>query len=1186
MKLDPRLLRLALLGRAALFFAILSGFVGGLLLIIQARVLTNVIDGVFLDGLTLGDVRNLLGILIVIVCSRSVFSLLGEVAANRVAGRVKVVLRHRLLAHIFELGPAHIREMQSGEFTHILSEGIESIDSYYSQYLPQVVLAVLIPASILFFILPLDLLSGFLLLLTGPLIPFFMTLIGSQADVQTKKQWQSLSRLSARFLDALQGLTTLKLLGRSKDFAAELAHASERYRQITMKVLRVTFLSSLTLEWLATISTALVAVQVGLRLLYGYINFEQAFFVLLLTPEFYLPLRTLGACFHAGMAGVAAGERIFQVLGQKTDVQSKIYSATSMVNQIAENTQYTIRFERVSYTYPNGPQVLHNVTFDLQPSILTVLTGPTGSGKSTLVNLLLGFIQPTSGQILVERPTLPSTFDLSSGCSSYASNEIHRQQIPIAWVPQHPYLFNETVAANLRLVCPDASQADLIAAAQLAQADEFIQALPQGYDTVIGERGIRLSGGQMQRLALARAFLMNAPILVLDEPTAQLDSNTEALILRNLKHLAMERIVLLITHRPAAIAIAEQVIRLDVKCSQNKSFSAQPSQPSDFDFQRSTLSSPGFRASPFPSPNIHPLSWLSSLLIPFSGRIVLSVLLGFAAIVAGIGLMSTSAYILAAAALHPSIAALQVAIVGVRFFGLSRGVFRYLDRLISHDTTFRVLAHLRNWFFRTIEPLAPAGLTDIHSGDLLERVIADINTLENFYVRSVAPPLVAMLVGLMTSLLLWLFDPRLAVALLFFLILQGFASPTVLHSLAKSPGRQLVETRACLNVLLVDALQGMADLLACRAAEYWKVRVSVVSHKILAVQARMAHLRGLQKAFGVLLSNLALWTIVVLAIPLTSKGLFGGVWLPVLALIALTSFDAILPLPLAAAHLESHRQAAARLLTLAVQPPVVTEPSASSQLHLPITINANDLSFTYPRCDSSFQPTLQGITFALPPGKRLAIVGPSGAGKTTLLNLLLRFYDLPKQSASSFCLNNLPFSAYSSTFLHQHIAVISQHTYLFCATIRENLLLACPNAIDEQLDRAVHAAQLDMWIASLPQGYDTWIGEHGLCISGGERQRIAIARALLQDAPLLLLDEPTAHLDTLTEQAVLGDLHNLIGDRSVLWATHRLVGMEWMDEIIVLDGGCIIERGTHAELLTTGERYSQMWNMQNKGKIL
>jgi len=380
------------------------------------------------------------------------------------------------------------------------------------------------------------------MLFTAPLIPFFMTLIGRAAGELNRRQWQSLSRMSAHFLDVLQGLTTLKLFGRSRAQIEIIRQVSDRFRQTTLEVLRVAFLSALVLEMLATISTAIIAVEIGLRLLHGGLDFERAFFILVLAPEFYLPLRTLGIRFHAGVAGAAAAQRIFEVL-------ETIPETTSPAAPLPIPSPIWLRFDSVSYAYGERP-ALQNVSFEIRPGERVALVGPSGAGKTTLTHLLLRFIAPHTGRILVGDVPLEQL-----------DTDAWRAQI--AWVPQHPYLFNASVADNIRLGCPDASAAQIAAAAENAHAAEFIQALPQGYDTLIGERGLRLSGGQAQRLALARAFIREAPLLILDEATANLDPQTEADIQDAVNRLLRGRTTLIIAHRLSTVYQADRILVLD-----------------------------------------------------------------------------------------------------------------------------------------------------------------------------------------------------------------------------------------------------------------------------------------------------------------------------------------------------------------------------------------------------------------------------------------------------------------------------------------------------------------------------------------------------------------------------------------------------------------------------------------------
>jgi thiol reductant ABC exporter CydC subunit len=571
-----------------------------------------------------------------------------------------------------------------------------------------------------------------------------------------------------------------------------------------------------------------------------------------------------------------------------------------------------------------------------------------------------------------------------------------------------------------------------------------------------------------------------------------------------------------------------------------------------------------------------PFLRLLKLVVPFWPWMLLAALLGFATVGSGIGLMATAAFIIARAALQPSIADLQVAIVGVRFFGIARGVFRYAERYVSHQVTFRLLARLRVWFYRAIEPLAPARLIGYRSGDLLSRIVADIETLENFYVRGVAPPVVALLVGLLAWFFFASFHARLAPTLLAFLALAGVGVPLLARTLGHRAGRRAIDVRSRLNVALVDGVQGVAELLAFGHEEQHQKRVESLSYELAGLQSHMAGVSGLHAALTGLLMNLATLAVLTVAIPLVGEGQLDGVSLAVLAMAVVASFEAVQPLPLAFQSLENSLQAGRRLFEIVDTQPVVGDQVSPSPTPADFGLQVSQLSFRY---GPDEPPALDGISFTLPQGKQLAVVGPSGAGKSTLVNLLLRFWDY---QTGHILLGGCELRQYPQEDLRRMIGVVSQHTYLFSATLRENLWLANPDADQSDMEKAARVAQIHEFIQSLPQGYDTWIGEQGLRLSGGERQRLAIARALLKDAPILILDEPTANLDSLTERAVMQAIRSLMAGRTTLLITHRLVGLEAMDEILVLCKGRIVERGRHHDLWQMGGLYRRMWDLQNQ----
>ena len=565
---------------------------------------------------------------------------------------------------------------------------------------------------------------------------------------------------------------------------------------------------------------------------------------------------------------------------------------------------------------------------------------------------------------------------------------------------------------------------------------------------------------------------------------------------------------------------------------------------------------------------------------PFWKRMGLAVLLGFGTIASSVGLLATSAYIIAFAALQPSIAELQIAIVGVRFFGIARGVLRYLERLVSHNTAFRLLARLRLWFYQKLEPLAPARLIHYQSGDLLSRIVADVETLEQFFVRVLAPPMVAVCVAALMWFLVGTFDPRLAALIIAFLILAGVLTPVLVNRLGRGTGRQIVELRAAINTALVDGVQGCADLLAFTGAKRHRALISSLSRQFVQLQERMSRVAGLSNALTGLLMNLSTITLLVVAIPLINAGRIDGVYLALLVLAAIASFEAVIPLPSSFQYLENQLTAARRLYEIVDAHPSVMDPGETSPEPIDYSLTVRDLRFRYEMDEGA---ALDGISFQLDQGSRMAVVGPSGAGKSTLVNLLLRFWDY---DSGQIGLGGHELKAYRGEDLRRMIGVVSQHTHLFNDTIRGNLLLANPDADEREVVQAASQAQIHEFIQSTPHGYDTWVGEAGVRLSGGERQRIAIARALLKDTPILILDEPTANLDALTEREVVKTLYGLMEGRTTLIITHRLVGLEKVDQILVMREGRIIERGRHDDLFQAGGFYHRMWKLQTQSDAL
>jgi ATP-binding cassette, subfamily C, bacterial CydD len=552
---DRRLVRYAGAARAHLVVTLVLGLAGTGLILAQAGLLARAL-AVAARGDVAAALSGTLAVLLVVVAARAAVSYGGEVTALRAAATVKSQLRRALTARSLQLGPMWLGGQRAGEITTLSTKGLDGLDSYFARYLPQLVLAVLVPVAVLVRVAVADWVSAVIIAVTLPLIPVFAVLVGWHTKTQTRRQWRLLATLGGHFLDVVEGLPTLKVFGRAKAQEQVIAKVTEDYRAATMSTLRVAFLSALVLELSAAVATALVAVEVGLRLLYGHLGYETALLVLLLTPEAFLPIRAVGAQFHASMEGVAAARGVFEILD--TPIPGEARSAATAPrsgSSRADLRRQYIRLNDVTAAYPDRHRpALEGVSLTIAPGDRVVLTGPSGAGKSTLLALLLRFITPAAG-----------TIELAGGGADgdVAAIDIRQWRTQIAWVPQQPYLFTGTAADNIALGQAGASRDAICRAARLAGAADFISELPAGYDTPLGERGLRLSAGQRQRIALARAFLRDAPLLLLDEPVAHLDPVSARLIGTAIDTALADRTVILVSHREGWAYGGGRVIRLE-----------------------------------------------------------------------------------------------------------------------------------------------------------------------------------------------------------------------------------------------------------------------------------------------------------------------------------------------------------------------------------------------------------------------------------------------------------------------------------------------------------------------------------------------------------------------------------------------------------------------------------------------
>ncbi|SMQ17511.1 ATP-binding cassette, subfamily C, CydCD [Streptomyces sp. Ag82_O1-12] len=1136
--IDPRLLRYARATRVFLVAVVALGAVGAGLVIAQAMLIAEVVVGAFQHRMAVSDLGTPLLLLAAVAVGRALVGWLTELAAHRASAAVKSELRGRLLERSAELGPGWLSGQRTGSLVALATRGVDALDDYFSRYLPQLGLAVVVPVAVLARIVTEDWVSAAIIVGTLPLIPVFMVLIGWATQSRMDRQWRLLSRLSGHFLDVVAGLPTLKVFGRAKAQAESIRRITGEYRQATMRTLRIAFISSFALELLATISVALVAVTIGMRLVHGEMDLYIGLVILVLAPEAYLPLRQVGAQYHAAAEGLAAAEEIFEVL--ETPVPA---SGSAAVPEGA------LSFEGVTVRYPGrSTDAVSNVSFGIEPGETVALVGPSGAGKSTLLSVLLGFVRPAEGRVRIGEVDL-------------ADADLQPWRSRIAWVPQRPHLYAGTIAENVRLARPDADDDSVRRALRDAGALDFVDALPEGVDTALGEDGAGLSAGQRQRLALARAFLADRPVLLLDEPTAALDGGTEAEVVAAVRRLAAGRTVLLVVHRPALLDVADRVVRLE----EPETTAALPAAPAVGRAAGTRSDEIELRApvEPVEEPaSGDVLARVRAMSGARRGRLGLALLLGSLALGSAVGLMATSGWLISRASQHPPVLYLMMAVTATRAFGIGRAVFRYAERLVSHDAVLRMLADTRVAVFRRLERLAPAGLRRVRRGDLLSRLVADVDALQDYWLRWLLPAGAAVVVSAASvGFAAWLL-PEAGAVLTAGLLAAGVGVPLITGAVARRAEHRLAPARGVLATRVTDLLTGTAELTVAGALPARTARTREADGVLTRVASRAATATALGDGLTALISGLTVTAAALVGAQAVAAGRLDGVTMAVVVLTPLAAFEAVLGLPLAAQYRQRVRRSAERVYEVLDATEPVREPERPRQAPTsPFPLVVAGLTARHAGQD---RDALAGLDLTLEEGRRIAVVGPSGSGKTTLAQVLLRFLDT---QGGSYTLAGVDAYGLRSDDVRGLVGLCAQDAHLFDSSLRENLLLARKDAGEEHLRAALGRARLLDWADSLPDGLDTLVGEHGARLSGGQRQRLALARALLADFPVLVLDEPAEHLDLPTADALTADLLAATTGRTTLLITHRLAGLEAVDEVIVLDEGRVVQRGPYAELL-------------------
>ncbi|MFF4318567.1 thiol reductant ABC exporter subunit CydD [Streptomyces sp. NPDC001568] len=1164
--IDPRLLRYARSTRLFLGAVVLLGLAGAGLVVGQAMLIAEIVVGAFEQGLGAGELRTPLLLLAAVAVGRALVAWLTELAAHRAGAAVKSELRLRLLDRAADLGPGPTGGRRTGSLVALATRGVDALDDYFSRYLPQLGLAVVVPVAVLARIVTEDWVSAAIIVVTLPLIPLFMILIGMATQSRMDRQWRLLSRLSGHFLDVVAGLPTLKVFGRAKAQAESIRRITDDYRQATMRTLRIAFLSSFALELLATLSVALVAVTIGMRLVHGELDLYTGLVILILAPEAYLPLRQVGAQYHAAAEGLAAAEEIFEVLETEAPATAGGVRVPDSELRI-EFDGVEVRYEGRSASSP-GP-----VSLVVEPGECVALTGPSGAGKSTLLNVLLGFVTPTAGRVRI-------------GAVDQAELSLEQWRERIAWVPQRPHLFAGSIAENVRLARPGARDEDVEAALRDAGAWEFVSALPGGIRTALGEGGVGLSAGQRQRLALARAFLADRPVLLLDEPTAALDGETEAAVVDAVRRLAVGRTVLLVVHRPALLAVADRVVAVGEGAAETAASVDGSVAPVDGSVAADRDALPGAETSrgrvPVADPGEwilgptveraaavgragtgggDPLSRVRAAAAAWQGRFRLGLLLGALAVGCSVGLLAVSGWLISRASEQPPVLYLMVAVTATRAFGLGRAVFRYAERLVSHDAVLRMLADLRVSVYRRLERIAPAGLREQRRGDLLSRLVADADALQDYWLRWLLPVGTAVLVGTgSVAFTAWLL-PEAGAVLAVGLLAAGVGVPLISGACARRAERRLAPARGELATRVADLLTGTAELTVAGALAGRKDLARESDGVLTRIASRGAFATGLGGGLSALVCGLTVVFAALAGAAGVAGGRLSGVAMAVVVLTPLAAFEAVSGLPLAVQYRQRVRRSAERVYEVLDAPVPVTEPAEPLEAPAsPFPLRLTGLAARHPGQE---RDALHGTDLTLEAGRRIAVVGPSGSGKTTLAQVLLRFLD---PSDGTYTLGGIDVRALDGDDVRRAVGLCAQDAHLFDSSVRENLRLARPAASEAELREALAAARLLEWVEGLPDGLDTLVGEHGERISGGQRQRLALARALLADFPVLVLDEPAEHLDLATADALTSDLLAATEGRTTVLITHRLAGLEAVDEVLVLDRGAVVQRGAHAEL--------------------
>ncbi len=1146
--LDPRLLPHLTPARLPLAGVVAAGTTSGILLVVQAFAVSKLITSLFAhaaDGESWSSAIAAGLVLGGATLGRALMSWLVDVLSARASAIVTATLRRRLLTAALDLGPYGLSRRRSGEVALLATRGVAAIDPYLTRYLPALVVAAVLPALTVIAIATQDLISAGIVVATLPLVPVFAILVGIATRDRADRQWRSLAQLSGHFVDVMRGLPTLVAYRRAKAQSATIRAVTDRYRKATNETLKLAFASSAVLELVATISVALVAVTVGLRLSGGTLDLGTALVVLLLAPEAYWPLRRVGAEFHAAAEGTATFEAADEILTSSVGVTAD--GASGAASGAASLLPGDVRLSGITVGYQGRPEpVLAGLTAALPSRGVIAVVGPSGSGKSTLLAALMGHLPLWSGRITADGHEIDPT-----------SREWRRR---IAWVPQRPWIATASVADNVRLGRPDADDVEVWRALERVGLGEVVAGLPEGLHEVLGEDGAGLSAGERARLALARAIVAERPVVLLDEPTAHLDPLTESVIAQTVASLGERSLVVVVAHRKALVALADRVVEIPLRRTQARAAAAPastthaqapavsdvpggsgapsagavdvpPDRSEEAGSQAAASDGPG---GPEPSPQ------------RAGARLALGSLLGALAAASGVALTATAGWLIARAAEQPPVLTLMVAIVGVRAFGLARPTLRYAERLVSHDVALRLLAERRAQVYDALVPLVP-GRLGRQRGDVLASIVDDVDSLVDRYLRVRSPLVTYSAVAVMaTGFAAWVL-PAAGMVVGLTLLIGGGLAHAVSQAGVMSVEDRFVAARASLSAAVMHTLQGAPDLVMWQAEQHATAAVDLAGKEVSTAASRSALAVASGRALALATAGLGVLAVAWVGGPALARGEVSAPMLALLVLLPLALLEVISPLADVGALRVRVNAADHRLTELAETAPAVSDPVDPEPA--PPAHPTPDVCLERVSAGWGGSPAFRDLDLDLSAGARVAVVGPSGSGKSTLAAILMRFLD-PRSGTVRIA--GIPATSLMLDDVRRRIGLVDDDPHVFASTVFENVRLARPDATPDEVEAALRAVQLGGWLDGLPDGLQNMLGEGYTNVSGGERARIGMARAVLADLPVLVLDEPTAHLDTATAEAVAADLLDATSGRSVVWITHGRVGLDRVDQILDL----------------------------------